>query len=307
VNRTSIRTFALVAALVIGAGAAIASADESTDMSFKLKGPIDAVSCTSTPPTVTVFGLVVDTTNAVFDVSGESEGDDDQQAPAPSGDCTSLVVGNVVELTLTGDADPLAASKVEAGDSEGRAGLLGPVQAIDAGTHTITLFGLVVDASQATTEGCDDGGQPAAPVDLTQLSVGQFVDVKLDETQLPALVATRIEVRNFTNQVAVDVDDEQGQQVGDDSVDVSVDQTVVVAVTSKAKNGAVHTRHVRRAIHLQLRTGGHFVLSGLAKGPATIKATRIVGGRTTAGRHVVVVHGNKTTKAVLRLHVTRTR
>ena len=92
-----------------------------------------------------------------------------------------------------------------------------------------------------------------------------------------------------------------------DSVDVSVDQTVVVAVTSKGKNGVVRMRHVRRTFHQQLRTNGHFVLTGLAKGPVTIKATRVSDGRTTAGRRVVVVHKNKTTRALLRLHVTRTR
>ena len=308
-NVSSALASVFMAAVVLVAGSRSAGADESADTSFKLKGPIDAVSCSTTPPTVTVFGLVVDTTNAVFDVSGESEGDDDDQAPPTTNGCSSLTVGSPVELTLTSDTDPLAATKVESGHCEGKAELVGPIQGVDTGNHTLTLYGLTIDASQATAEGEDDDDQPAVPVDLTQLSVGQFVEVRLDDNQLPALVATEIEVKNFTNEVTVDVEDENGQMVNDssDSVDVSVDQTVVVTVTSKAKNGTVHTRHVRRTVHQQLRTTGHFVVSGLAKGPATIRVSRVTGGRTTAARRVVVVHANKTTKALLRLRVTRTR
>src|SRR5258708_7505838 len=73
-----------MAAVTLAAGSASVRADESADASFKLRGPIDAVSCSTTPPTVTVFGLVVDTTNAVFHVSGESEGDDEEQSSTPN-------------------------------------------------------------------------------------------------------------------------------------------------------------------------------------------------------------------------------
>jgi hypothetical protein len=297
----------LAAAALVGMGAAVAVADESADVSFKVKAPIDAVSCTTTPPTVTVLGLIVDTTNAAFEGPGESEGDDDGGPGATPTDCSSLVVGTSAEVTLTGDVDPLTATKVESSDSGG-ASLLGPIQLVDAGAHTLTLYGLTIDASHATAEGDDDDGQPATPVDLTQLSVGQFVDVRLDASQLPALVADRIEARNFTNEVEVDLEDQSGQQVDDDtdSVDVSVDQTVVVAVQSRV-HGVLRTRHVRRTIHIHQSTNGSFVLSGLAKGRATIKVTRVQSGKTTAARRVAVVHKNKTTKLTLRLRPTRTK
>lgn len=298
-----------IAVAVLSAGSTLARADESADLAFKVEGPADAVSCTTTPPTVTVFGLVVDLSKTAFDDSSsndsstQSSSDDDES----NGGCAALTVGNPVELTLAGDTDPLAALKAEAAEGD-KAELLGPIQAIDVTNHTLTLYGVTIDASQATSEGDDDDGQPAGPVDLTQLAVGQSVEVTLNASALPALVATRIEAKNFTNQVTVNVDDENGQQIGDDdSVDASVDQTVMVSVPFLRKNGTVGARRVRHTIHMQLHTGGHFVISGLAKGPATLKLTRVVASTTTGARRAIVVRKNLSRNVMVRLHRTRAR
>jgi hypothetical protein len=61
----------------------------------------------------------------------------------------------------------------------------GPLDAVDPVAMTITVFGLVIDASEAVV---DD------EIPLAELMVGEFVDVELSAAALPALVATEIDV-----------------------------------------------------------------------------------------------------------------
>lgn len=66
--------------------------------------------------------------------------------------------------------------------------LVGPLDAVDVAAKTLSLFGcLVVDASNAEI---DDH------LTLANLMVGAFVKIKLDASQLPALVATKIELED---------------------------------------------------------------------------------------------------------------
>ncbi|HEX7409457.1 MAG TPA: hypothetical protein VF515_17650 [Candidatus Binatia bacterium] len=122
-----------------------------------------------------------------------------------------------------------------------------PIQNIDATAQTITLLGLTVDVSGANLDGADDSGQNTQPIDFTQLIVAQFVAVQLASNTSP-FVATGLELKNFSNQVQIEVeievDDSNGQQVDDvDSNgnpvnDVSVDVTDTVPVQNTTRERA---------------------------------------------------------------------
>jgi len=58
-------------------------------------------------------------------------------------------------------------------------------------------------------------------------------------------------------------------------------------------------------VQIQLTTRGSFVLSGLAKGPATIKVSRVTATGASATRRVVPVLPNRSRTVALRLHRTR--
>jgi hypothetical protein len=298
-------------------------------VTFEIEAPIDATSCASMPPTVTLLGLPIDLTHATFVVprsdDGESEGDDgefddDEPTPMPppaAMTCADLVVGDTLEVQLVSDTAPLAATQVEPGHE---LELLGPIQMIDPNAQTLTLFGLTIDASTATAGrncggGGDDQGENESehhwehaptPIDLTTLAVGQFVKVTLDPAKLPALVATRIDLQNAGNQMQVDLEDQDGNEVNDDadSVDVTVDQKATVAV-QKMVHGVAKVRHVRRSLHFQMKTHGSFTVNGLANGRARIHVTRSTGGATSQGKGVAAVRPNQSNTVRLRLRPER--
>jgi uncharacterized protein DUF5666 len=325
-----------VASAVVGfglAGARLAAAHDSGSdpngppmVTFEVEAPIDATSCDSTPPTVTLLGLPIDLTHATFVAprsdDGENEGDDDgewdddgqQPMPPPAAmTCADLVVGNTLEALLVNDTAPLAATQVGAGHE---LELLGPIEMIDPNAQTLTLFGLTIDASSATAGrkcggGGDDQGENESeghwkhaptPIDLTTLAVGQFVKVELDPAQLPMLVATSIDLQNAGNQMQVDLEDQDGNEVNDDadSVDVTVDQKSVVAV-QKMVHGVAKTRRVSRSLHFQMKTHGSFTVNGLASGRARIHVTRSTGGSTSKGKGVASVQPNQSNTVSLRL------
>jgi hypothetical protein len=96
---------------------------------------------------------------------------------------------------VAGGTDPQNADTDDDGTPDGtddeatgemRPRLAGPVDAVDAAAKTITVFGLVIDASTAVF---DDGAT------LDGIAPGAFVKVRLDATKLPALVATKIGVQ----------------------------------------------------------------------------------------------------------------
>jgi Domain of unknown function (DUF5666) len=303
VNKRSLPAlvFLVAGALVVPTQRALAH-DESGDVSVKINAPLDAVDCSATPPTVSVLTLNVDVTGATFE-SGEGEGDDDG-----AGACAGLTTGSSAEVKLASDALPLTATEVSQegdDDDENSLALQAPVQAVDVGAKTITLLGLTIDASAATLEGCDDDDDQGSgqPVDLTQILVGQILDVRLDPATLPSLVATRIRVKNFTNEVSVSLEDEHGQQVDDASDDVAVDVTTTVRVKQTRPGKA--SRIVKKTLHLQFRAHGSFVVPGLPKGTATISIVRNSGGAQSAARRVVRVLPNKSRAVKVRLHKTR--
>jgi hypothetical protein len=322
INAKVIGAALLVAGLVLGTVAVVAADDETDDVAMRLQAPLDATACDATPPTVTVLGLVIDVSTASIDATGgsdgESEGEDDgaDGQAAGQGGCRGLVVGQGVEVALASDAVPLVATAVANG-GDGEPKLQGPVQAVDPTLHTITVLGLVIDVSAANLDGADDDATDGASqaIDLATLMPGQIAEVQSDPSRLPALVATELQVKNFTNQVAVEVDDTSGEEVDDvddsgaemDDVSVDVSEMVLVQTAATTATGRAVTRRARKVLTFHRVSNGSVQLSGLPTGVARVVATRVHDGVTTTARRAVVVRGNQTRTVRVRLHKVRTR
>jgi hypothetical protein len=320
--------FALVAAVAATAISALpaqrAAADSETDqITIEIQAPLDSSDCGATPPTITVLGLAIDVSTAAFDAGG----------------CTTLTAGQPIEVKLASDSTPLAATQVSQGGSNGgndngngnndsndngnnsnnsgggsaadsgsgggngsqEIKVQAPIQNTDATAQTITLLGLTVDVSGANLDGADDSGQNTQPIDFTQLIAGQFVAVQLASNTSP-FVATGLELKNFTNQVQIEVDDSNGQQVDDvDSNgnpvnDVSIDVTEIVPVqnTTPGTGGAAAAGHrmIKKVLHFHATGNGTVSLTGLPTGLAKIVIHRSTASGLSAGRRITPVKGN---------------
>lgn len=308
--------------------------DESDEMQVEIKAPLDAVTCDVTPQTITVLGLTVDVTNAIFDNGSEGEsGDDSSDTSSASiasgsddqggddgeddgGDgggapatCADLLVGRTVEAKLAGDVAPLVATEVgqEGGACrEDEVEIKAPIQAVDPTLLTITLLGLPIDISSARMEGSDDEDQASLPIDPATLMVGQFVEVKLDPGALPALVATELEVKNFTNECDVDVEDAAGVEIDDvdanglpvPTVTVSVVETVTTLGPALPGKSA---KRSSRTLRFQAKSNGHVTLHGLPTGQARVSVTRSVGGAASSGRGSFAIAPNTAASTTIRL------
>ena len=237
----------------------------------------------SCPPTVTPTPTTVTTASSA--------------APA-SGSCTSLVVGQPVEVRLASDAAPLSAARVQQDSGNDNIEIQAPVQGFDSTAQTVTVLGLVVDTSAANLEGSDDNSTDgnSQPIDLSQLVIGQFVEMRLASSTAP-FVATELQVKNFSNQVSVEVDDSSRQAVSDEDQDgnpvddVEVDVVETVAVQPPVA-GSTPTRRIRKVVRLHTSSNGSFTLNGLPTGSASIFVTRVNGGQTSVGRRSLRVRAN---------------
>ncbi len=330
---------ALASTMALTFGAVLAQRacadDETSDVEVRIRAPLDAVNC-GTPSSITVLGLTIDISTAnIGGGSGDSggdggggnaqdgggadgeDGDQNGSTGSPGGGCAALMMGQTVDVRLASDSTPLTATEVNAnGDGGGDGGgdgsqdrIQAPVQNVDAMGGTIMVLGLTIDVSHATTEGSDDDSEDgqSQPVDLTQLMPGQIVDIQLASNQAP-LTATSLDVKNFANQVEVEVDDQNGNPVGDasDDMDVEVDDTVVVQTPPPAGTTAARPKHVKKVLHLSLTSGsGSVVLSGLPTGRANISVTRVNNGTVTNGRRSLRVRGNTLRSVHVRLRPPR--
>jgi uncharacterized protein DUF5666 len=334
-----IMAVATVAALTWPARRSVAD-DETTDTEIQIQAPLEAADCSATPPTITVLGLSIDISTASFGNSADDPGtsptpqagDDGGggrhggatgsqppgcyyycttptpaiAAPAAPAGCAALVVGQTVEVKLTSDAVPLAAAAVKQNGND-TVKIEAPLQAFDATAQTVTLLGLTIDASGAAAEGADDDSSDgnSQPIDLSQLMVGQFVEVKLASSTAP-LAATELQVKNFSNQIEVEVHDPSGQEIEDvddegnpvDDVDVEVVEVIGVQGTIPSPTG---TGRVKKTLHFHTGSHGSFTLSGLATGRARVFVTRVHGGATSIGRRSVPVHANVSRSIRIRL------
>jgi uncharacterized protein DUF5666 len=325
-KRTLLVVLVGTAACILVAGPAarrVHADDETSDVQVKIQAPLDAVDCAATPATITVLGLTIDISAATIDAgSGDSGGDGGNDSEGSGGDlqgggeqgdggtsgggtCADLVVGQAVEVHLASDSTPLTASEVSQGGDEGDVSIQAPIQSVDVTGKTITVLGLTIDVSQANVDGSDDNSEDgqSQPIDLTQLMQGQIVELQLTSNQ-PPLTATSLDVKNFANQVEMEIDDENGNPVDDtnEDMDVEVDDTVMVQNTPGA-SATTAPRRVKKVLHLSASGGaGSIVLSGLPTGHAKIVVTRVNNGTMSMGRRRVRVHGNTTRIVRVRLH-----
>ncbi len=285
--------------------AQFASADDETDeITVEVKSVLEAVNCDSIPQTVSVLGLAIDIDNASI------EAGEDEAAMA----CSDLLPGQTVEVSLVSDLpDPVTGLltatgiEVESGDEDGddddgAVEILAPIQSIDPLIPSITVLGLVVDISQARLEGEDDDDDDdgeGQPIDITQLVEGQYVEMQLVTSQ-PPFVATSLEVKNFGNEVEVEVIDEDGVPVDDgDTDDLSVDALVTTKVKSLAPFGG--GKRKKKLVSLHMTTSGSFVLNGLPTGRARISVVRTSGDGVSAATRTVRIKGNRTKHLLMRL------
>ena len=169
------------------------------------------------PETVTVgVKMAVRATVAAAEAAKAMTTADNGGTNGGASGCAALVANQPVEVKLASDSTPLAATEVSQGGDDNEVKVEAPIQMVDVTGMTITALGLVVDVSQANMGGADDDSQDgnSQPIDLTQVMQGQFVEMSLASSQ-PPLSATEVQVRNFANQVEVEVDDSNGQQVDD--------------------------------------------------------------------------------------------
>ena len=159
--------------------------------------------------------------------------------------------------------------------------------------------------THAALEGDDDGDGGEEAVDLTKLVAGSFVEVALDPTVLPMLVATEVEIENSGDHVDVEVVGPDGREIDDrdeagnpvNDVDVRVAETVKMHL-----GGRRHGRRVTRVLHFHTRSNGSVVLSGLPTGHGRVRVTRVVGGSTMTGQGRVVVGPHSTRHRRIVLH-----
>jgi len=325
-------------AFLVPAGRAL-SDDESDEVQIEIKAPLDAVSCDTTPQTITVLGLPIDVTAAHFESGdendsdddsesvssasgsedqgedeGEDDGDDEGENDAVPATCADLLVGGTVEVKLASDVAPLVATEIEQEDDEGEIEIEARIQAVDPTLQTITLLGLTIDTSTAQMEGSDDEDDDSnnQGIDPTTLLVGQFVEVELDPNALPALVALEIEVKNFMNTVEIEVEDASGNDVDDVDDDGQPLPTVTIDVTQSVRSAASSassrgSRGGSRTLHFRAQSNGRVMLHGLPTGRARVSVTRSVDGSTSSGRGLVTVVPNSVTSTTVQLRGSKSK
>lgn len=336
-KRTLATTIAVAAALILTTRPAVAD-DDTKDVEVEIEAPLDAKSCDTAPATITVLGLTIDISDArveatavstpVASATPASRVDDGGRrrkgsggtaagncyynvctsppaAATPTG-CAALTVGQPVEVKVASDPSRLVATAVQQDADAHNVKLQGPLQAFDSRERTISVLGLTIDVSGAGLQGADDDSSDghSQPIDLSHLMVGQSVEVVLAAGTAP-LIATEVEVKNFSNQLHIEVRDPDGNSIGDvddrgnpvDDVQVDVVQTIPVLSSTPGTSGASE----RKVLTFHKDGSGSFTLSGLATARARLFVTRVHDGETSVSHHVVRVRTNATRSVHVRL------
>ena len=140
--------------------------------------------------------------------------------------------------------------------------------------------------------------------------VGQSVEVTLASNVAP-LAATEVEVKNFTNQLQIDLTDPDGNPVGDVGVDgkpvtdVQVDVVQTVPVPTPA--AGTSSESGPKVLRFHTGSNGRVTLRGLATTRARIFVTRVHDGVTFVSRHIVRVRPNTARSVRVRLRPTGSR
>lgn len=298
--------------------------DETDEVEVKVQATLDAApDCEAM--TMSLFGglLTIDISQAGINVSADTANDNLTCADL------ALAVGQVVEVKLASDIpDPLtsllSATEIDIGGGECQDSdcsvvkVVGPLQEVVVGPpSSVRVLGLLIDITGASLQGADDGDTEGNNqlVDVGQLFQGQFLELTLDPTQLPSLVATTLEVKNFTNQAVLVIVDENGKQVDDgDVADVQIDVAVTVMVTpplvqplsaQRRVATASASKPVKKVLTFHARSNGGVSLHGLPTGKAKIVVTRLHNGHKSSAKSSFVVQGNSATQLRLRLKKAR--
>jgi hypothetical protein len=291
ISRVIMIALAVIAFATLPAHRAAAD-DESGELEFKVEGPLDAADCTA--QTISVLGFTVAIAQAR--ISGGSTGTCDDLGAA---------VGQTVEVELAGDitnaAGNLKAGKVDLQGSSNDLKIKGAIQAI-AGKD-ITLLGRNVDIRGAELQGLDDKGTDSVPANFGQLAVGQFVEVNL-VSSTPPLTAHEVEIENFTNEIEVELLDDNGVDFNDsfDDVDIEVRDHVLVKVPAHTSplDGATVRRSKTR--HYHSSSNGSFKLHGLFTGKAKLIIEREHDGQKSRATRRLRIRGDKHHHETVRLH-----
>lgn len=219
-------------------------------------------------------------------------GDDNDDGDCNGNNSGPIAVGNFIKVELPSDATPLTAAAIHdwGGYGEGYR-LKAPVQAVTSNGNvvTVTVLGLVVDVSTAHFEGCNDDDSETKPLTLADLAVGQNVELTLDASKLPALVATHIKIRKATNEVDIDTGHSSGDLDSDLTIDASQTATGTDPTTGKRVKKTIKLHTVTRSTK--------FALRGFFPGKARIVYS-YKGHKHSAG---VKIAANGTTNLKLRL------
>ncbi len=236
----------------------------------KVVAPLDS---TFTCPNISVLGQTVSTSSAVFEGSTLT--------------CADLQPGQLVKVTLQDQTGPpLVATEVERAYScgdESAVSITAPLNAISISAlpYTVSVLGstgvITVDVSNATLLGED-----RQPISLGQLIVGQFVAMKLT-SNVPATSGvpfTAYELTSMAPGTVVDFDvfDRHGQQVNDETNDVSS----VVTFTRPGKGAA-------KTVTLHTTSNGKFSVANMPKGQAKVVVTRVAKGQKSNAASTVKV------------------
>ena len=157
----------------------------SVNQESSVEAPIEAVDCESKPATITLLGLKVDVTKAVFGPRWHKQ----------EVTCGDLEAGNVVVAHLTSDISDAATGLLTATQVNLRHGwwnagrschyqtakVKAPLQSIDTAAKTVTVLGLTVDVSKAWLF-----NEKLDTIGLDQLEAGQFAKLRMT-TDLDAI------------------------------------------------------------------------------------------------------------------------
>lgn len=291
IYRVLIIALAVIAFVALPAHRAVAD-DETDELEFRVEAPLDAADCTA--QTISVLGFTIAVAQA--QITGGS-----------TGTCADLgsAVGQTVDVKLASDitntAGNLKAGRVDIKGNSNNLSIKAAIQAM-AGKD-ITLLGRNVDLAGAELQGLDDKGIDTVPADLSQLAVGQFVEVKL-VSSTPPLAAHEVQIENFTNEIEVELLDDNGVDFNDplDDVDIEVRDHVLVNVPAHASplDGATVKRSKTRSYHSSSK--GSFKLHGLFTGKAKLIIEREHDGQKSRATRLLRIRGDKNKHETVRLH-----
>jgi hypothetical protein len=253
-------------------------------LEVKVQAPLDAVNCSTTPPTIGMLGLSIDITQAVS--GGGGGGLTCDHTPS----CSDLTAGQTVRVKLSG-ATPDPTTKLLTATSlhevwgcgfnnNPLVRVIAPIQTL--GTNSVTVLGLPVNISNATIITDNDQLIPAS-----QLITGEFVELLLTSNKAP-LSATLLEAQSYYSQISVQVVDQKGNAINDGTLK---DMQAVVSVKTKKKTVVFNTM-----------SNGAFSLNGLPPGQAKISVTRSHNGHTNkaSGSATVQSSGTQQVRMVMK-------